>query len=70
MGVRRRLARWALIALAIPVTAKLADGLARRVEASRGPNSSSRRLRAIAARLRDLQGRRPRRGLGGRRAAG
>jgi hypothetical protein len=58
MGVRRRLARWALVALAIPVTAKVADGIAQRVEASRGPNRSSRSLRAAATRLRSLQGRR------------
>ena len=58
MGLRRRLIRWALVALAIPVSAKLADDIARRVEASRGPNRSSRNLRAVATRLRDLQGRR------------
>ena len=58
MGVRRRLARWALVALAVPVTANLAEGIAQRVEATRGPNRSSRSLRAMAARLRGLQGRR------------
>ena len=58
MGLRKRLIRWALIALAVPLSAKLADGIARRVEVSRGPNRSSRSLRAVAARLRDLQGRR------------
>ena len=62
MGVRRRLVRWALIALAVPLSAKLADGIAGRVEATRGPNRSSRSLRTVAERLRDLQGRRaPRR---------
>ena len=61
MGVRKQLARWALVALAVPLTAKLADAIARRVEVSRGPNRSSRSLRVAAARLRDLQGRRARR---------
>ena len=62
MGVRTRLARWALVALAIPVATKVAEGIAQRVEASRGPNRSSRNLRAVAARLRSLRRRR-----GGRR---
>lgn len=56
MGWRRRLVRWALVALAIPVSAKVADAIAQRVEASRGPNRSSRSLRMVAARLRSLQG--------------
>ena len=61
MGVRRRLARWALVALAVPLSAKLADEIAHRIEATRGPNRSSRGLRTAAVRLRDLQGRRTRR---------
>ncbi len=32
MGLRKRLIRWALIALAVPLSARLADGIARRVE--------------------------------------
>ena len=52
MGVRRRLARWALVALAVPLSARLADDS--RSSASKraaGPNRSSRSLRAVAARL-------------------
>jgi hypothetical protein len=58
MGLRRRVGRWALVAVAVPMVAKVADQVGRRIEDRQGPNKWSRGLRGSAARLRRLQGRR------------
>jgi hypothetical protein len=58
MGVRRRVGRWALVALAVPMAAKVADQVGRRIEDRQGHNKWSRGLRSSAANLRRLQGRR------------
>jgi hypothetical protein len=58
MGLRRRAGRWALIAVAVPLAAKVADKLGQSLEDKRGSNQWSRGLRTGAAQLRRLQGRR------------
>lgn len=60
MGLRKTVGRWALVAVAVPVTAKAADRLGRRLETSRGPNVWSKGLRGGAARLNRVQGRKKR----------
>ncbi|HYH49626.1 MAG TPA: hypothetical protein VEG38_08765 [Acidimicrobiia bacterium] len=58
MGVRRRVGRWALVAVAVPMAAKVADQVGRRIEDRQGPNKWSRGLRRSASQLRRVQGRR------------
>jgi len=58
MGVRRRVGRWAIVAVAVPMVAKLAEQVGRRIEVKQGPNKLSRGLRGSAAGLRRLQGHR------------
>jgi hypothetical protein len=41
----RRVVRWALLALAVPVTIWLADNIAEQVEQRRGPSKVTRTLR-------------------------
>jgi hypothetical protein len=57
MGIRRRIGRWALIAVAVPVTARAADRLGQRLESNRGPNRYSKALRTGATQLRRVNGR-------------
>lgn len=58
MGLRRSVARWAMVAVAVPMVAKVADQVGRRIEDKQGPNKWSRGLRNSAAQLRRMQGRR------------
>lgn len=46
--MRRRLVRLAAVAVALPAAAWIAEGAARRLEASRGPSVASRSLRQVA----------------------
>ena len=63
MGVRRAVGRWAVVAVGVPVTAKVADRLGQRIESRQGgPTRWSKGLRGGAARLRRLRSSRRRRG--------
>ncbi|MEV4813399.1 hypothetical protein [Micromonospora avicenniae] len=56
--IQKRIAQWALMAIAVPVAAAGARRLSRRMEARRGPSGVSRLLAKGADRLRPQKSKR------------
>lgn len=57
----KMIARWAMLAIAVPLAALGARRLSQRIEAKRGPSRRTRFLRQSADALQRLGGRQPRR---------